>query len=196
VPAVPWRNGGGVTREIARAPGRTSQDWAWRVSIAEIDRSGPFSAFDGYQRLQVLLAGRDLTLQFADGGRARLAQPGDSCHYDGGRALEANLPQGPCRALNLIAAPWAGLAWKSEVISTPTVRHAAWAMLVPLTGAWAAACGTLAPGEAAVYETTAAVPPCADAWHPSAASTLHAQPVGPLTDAPPARAILLSATRA
>jgi len=42
VPAVPWRNGGGLTREIARAAGRTSQDWAWRVSIAEIDRGGPF----------------------------------------------------------------------------------------------------------------------------------------------------------
>lgn len=195
VPAVPWRNGGGVTRELARSPASTSQEWAWRVSIAEIDRSGPFSAFDGYTRLQVLLAGRDLTLQFADGERTRLAQPGDSCHYDGGRPLDASLGEGPCRALNLIAAPWAGLVWEIEVISAPVVREITWAMLVPLTGAWVTACGMLAPGDVALYEeTTAAAPACAGAESPAGMMQTH--PADTLPDSARARAILLQATRA
>jgi uncharacterized protein len=39
----PWRNGGGVTRELLAWPG--GDDWALRLSVAEIERDGPFSAF-------------------------------------------------------------------------------------------------------------------------------------------------------
>jgi environmental stress-induced protein Ves len=43
-----WRNGGGSTRELLAWPEAT--DWQARISVAEITRDGPFSAFAGVQR--------------------------------------------------------------------------------------------------------------------------------------------------
>jgi uncharacterized protein len=58
-PAVPWRNGGGVTREVAaHPPGRGCEQLEWRVSIAEIGAAGPFSAFPGLDRRLAVLEGR------------------------------------------------------------------------------------------------------------------------------------------
>lgn len=57
--AVPWRNGGGVTREVAaHPPGRGFDMLDWRVSIAEIGAAGPFSAFPGLERRLAVLEGR------------------------------------------------------------------------------------------------------------------------------------------
>ncbi|MCZ0993430.1 HutD family protein [Streptomyces noursei] len=42
--AVPWRNGGGLTREVAAHPPGAGWDaFAWRVSLAEVTRDGPYS---------------------------------------------------------------------------------------------------------------------------------------------------------
>ena len=46
---VAWKNGGGMTREILREPAEPTP-FDWRLSLATIDSSGPFSAFAGYQR--------------------------------------------------------------------------------------------------------------------------------------------------
>ena len=43
LPPQPWRNGGGVTRALLTWP--HADDWAVRVSVADITRDGPFSAF-------------------------------------------------------------------------------------------------------------------------------------------------------
>ena len=57
--AVPWKNGGGVTREVAVSPPRSELgDFDWRVSIAEIGGAGPFSVFPGIDRSMAVLAGR------------------------------------------------------------------------------------------------------------------------------------------
>jgi uncharacterized protein len=55
----PWKNGGGLTCEIAAAD-------FWRVSIATIDRSGPFSEYRGYDRTIVAIEGDPVTLQVGD----------------------------------------------------------------------------------------------------------------------------------
>jgi environmental stress-induced protein Ves len=39
-----WKNGLGWTREIAREPA-DGDAWTWRLSIAEVEKDGPFSAF-------------------------------------------------------------------------------------------------------------------------------------------------------
>jgi environmental stress-induced protein Ves len=60
--AVPWKNGGGVTREVAvEPPGSDFASFDWRVSIAEIAAPGPFSVFPDIDRRMVVLSGR-LTL--------------------------------------------------------------------------------------------------------------------------------------
>ncbi|WP_344323995.1 HutD family protein, partial [Kitasatospora putterlickiae] len=44
-PATAWRNGGGVTREVAGHPvGSGLDDFRWRVSLADVASAGPFSA--------------------------------------------------------------------------------------------------------------------------------------------------------
>ena len=54
VAAVPWRNGGGVTRELLAWP--DPRDWPLRVSVAKT-ASGPFSTFAGVDRWFAVLAG-------------------------------------------------------------------------------------------------------------------------------------------
>jgi hypothetical protein len=58
----PWKNGLGITCEIATHPNAES-DFDWRVSMADINQSGPFSHFPGIDRVLVLLDGPSLTLQ-------------------------------------------------------------------------------------------------------------------------------------
>ncbi len=66
--AQPWKNGGGVTREVAVWPeGAGLDDFLWRVSIAEVASAGPFSRFDGIDRTLAILEGR-MSLAFE--GRA------------------------------------------------------------------------------------------------------------------------------
>jgi hypothetical protein len=56
---LPWKNGGGLTREVAvHPPGSDLGDFDWRVSIAEIRTPGPFSLFEGIDRRMAVLAGR------------------------------------------------------------------------------------------------------------------------------------------
>ena len=56
----PWKNGGGVTYEIARSPQPAESsvsDFDWRASIAQISKDGDFSLFTGIDRVIVLLDG-------------------------------------------------------------------------------------------------------------------------------------------
>jgi environmental stress-induced protein Ves len=56
--ATPWKNGGGFTREVAASPpGAGMGDFDWRVSIADVEASGPFSIFPGVDRVLTVLSG-------------------------------------------------------------------------------------------------------------------------------------------
>ena len=61
-----WKNGQGWTREILRMP--DSDDWTWRLSIAEIEQDAAFSSFPGIDRELILLQGNGLRLAFARRG--------------------------------------------------------------------------------------------------------------------------------
>jgi environmental stress-induced protein Ves len=57
--ALPWKNGGGVTREVVVFPaGSDLAQFGWRVSIAEVRAAGPFSPFPGVDRRMAVLEGR------------------------------------------------------------------------------------------------------------------------------------------
>jgi environmental stress-induced protein Ves len=57
--ATPWKNGGGLTRElVVHPPGSDLTRFDWRVSIAEIRAAGPFSRFPGIERRMAVLEGR------------------------------------------------------------------------------------------------------------------------------------------
>ncbi len=68
--AVPWKNGGGVTREIAVHPPQSDlASFGWRVSMAEVASAGPFSCFAGIDRELLVIGGR---LRLAIEGRPEL----------------------------------------------------------------------------------------------------------------------------
>jgi uncharacterized protein len=55
---MPWKNGGGETLEVAIFPAGASVDnFSWRVSMARVDASGPFSLFSGTDRILSVLEG-------------------------------------------------------------------------------------------------------------------------------------------
>ena len=107
-PALPWRNGGGITHDLlAWPPGDPA--WQLRVSVASIDRDGPFSRFDGMQRWFTVLSGAGVRLRLP-GADVRLV-PGDPpLGFDGADAPGCTLLAGPTRDLNLMALHSAGRA--------------------------------------------------------------------------------------
>ena len=69
LPAMAWKNGGGVTREIVREPaGASLEDFDWRVSVADIAAAGPFSRFVGVDRHLLLLEGDGVNLTSTEAG--------------------------------------------------------------------------------------------------------------------------------
>ncbi|KNZ31207.1 MAG: hypothetical protein AD742_18590 [Methylibium sp. NZG] len=105
VPPQAWRNGGGRTRELLTLPAGT--DWKLRVSLADIDADGPFSAFAGVERRFAVVQGAGVRLTFNEGERT--LRPGDApLRFDGAEAPHCTLVNGPTRDLNLMLRGGAG----------------------------------------------------------------------------------------
>ena len=122
--AVPWKNGGGVTREAIRVP-PSGEPFSWRVSLAHIESSGPFSDFTGYERKMVLLEGRGLELKFGDGRSRELRQVGDWVEFDGAMSTHCRLLDGPCVDLNLMTSKSLKVSARLERVSESFIASAA-----------------------------------------------------------------------
>jgi environmental stress-induced protein Ves len=98
---MPWRNGQGMTTEIAVADGIGGR-FRWRLSIADVAQSGPFSNFAGYERIIAVVAGAGMRLEVA--GRAPVVLDGasDPFAFPGEAATSCTLLDGPIRDFNLI----------------------------------------------------------------------------------------------
>lgn len=91
LPAQPWKNGAGLTREIAARPA-PGGGFDWRLSLASVDQDGPFSAYPGIDRVIVLVGGDGLHLRSNDGAiDHRLAAVGTPFAFAGEHALHARL---------------------------------------------------------------------------------------------------------
>lgn len=98
----PWKNGAGLTREIAFG-GASGTDFDWRLSVAEVERDAPFSAFPGVDRCIVLLRGDGMRLRSGDGRIDQwLTEPLAPFGFSGDVALEATLAGGPSSDLNVM----------------------------------------------------------------------------------------------
>jgi uncharacterized protein len=76
--AMPWKNGGGVTRELAAFPPHSNfADFIWRVSVADVHADGAFSTFPGIDRQIALLEGAGMTLRLDEPVDDRLDEPAD-----------------------------------------------------------------------------------------------------------------------
>jgi environmental stress-induced protein Ves len=147
VPPQPWKNGGGRTRELLRWP--SEGDWRLRLSLADIEADGPFSAFPGVRRWFVVLEGAGVALDLADG--RRVLRPGDApIGFDGAAAPGCTLLDGPTRDLNLMLAGLDGAliaartgdpppAWSALAFFEAATRRLHWPCLdeaAPADGFW------------------------------------------------------------
>lgn len=98
-PDVPWKNGGGTTREIAVFPPDAGMDdFLWRLSMARVERPGPFSAFAGIDRTlavvegKLALTGPELTALMDDASKP--------LPFDGAMATHGEPVDGPVLDVN------------------------------------------------------------------------------------------------
>jgi uncharacterized protein len=119
--AVPWKNGLGITRELAvEPPGATMETFAWRVSIADVDTASPFSTFPGIDRTIVLLEGAGFTMVL-DGKREHaLTTPLVPFAFPGEASVDVRLAGGATRDFNLMVRRGAASA-RLEVLHGPGV---------------------------------------------------------------------------
>ena len=94
----PWANGAGSTTVILREP--DDPEWAVRISVAKVERDGPFSEFPGTRRTLVPLDA-PMTLRFADGLEITGTRMG-ALQFAGTPAPTGVLPEGPTRDFNLM----------------------------------------------------------------------------------------------
>ena len=59
---VPWKNGNGMTLEIATDAGTVGGDWSWRISIADVPERSTFSVYPGVDRFMMRLDGTRLDI--------------------------------------------------------------------------------------------------------------------------------------
>lgn len=119
-PVVPWRNGRGVTREIAAAtvpmastnrdpesddlPPLPAPTPAWRLSMATVDDDVSFSSFPGLRRMLGVVDGEGVELT-VDGRMSRLL-PGETYGpFAGGAPASARPLDGVTLDLGLICDP-------------------------------------------------------------------------------------------
>jgi environmental stress-induced protein Ves len=97
----PWKNGGGVTREVAAA--RDDGKLLWRLSLADVACDGQFSDFTGLMRILTIIEGGPMDLVTSDGTlQAIKAVP---VRFDGATKVVSKLPNGPLRDFNLMFDP-------------------------------------------------------------------------------------------
>ena len=109
LPRVRWRNDGGFTREVISEPSGGSA-FDWRVSVAEVEASGPFSRFDGYERVLVLLAGAGMRLHRTDtGAYSDVTSDEPLVRFAGDVPIHAELIDGPTTDFNLM--------WRTDVVA-------------------------------------------------------------------------------
>ena len=103
---MPWKNGGGVTVDIAVAmlPGFAAGSWegiVWRFSRTAIVTPGAFSDLSGYDRELALVSGAGLVLE-TTAGEIDVRQPFKPVRFAGETSIISRLEAGPVEVVNLI----------------------------------------------------------------------------------------------
>ena len=116
---MPWKNGAGCTTELAIEPpaATLAGGFLWRLSIASVLESGPFSRFPGFDRTLLLLDGNGMELDHGGHGRVLLPGPLVPAAFQGDWATSGRLLDGSCRDFNVMTQR--GLALHDLLIIRP-----------------------------------------------------------------------------
>lgn len=99
---VPWKNGGGLTREVLVEPDPADPaQFLWRISIATVAQAGPFSRFPGIDRGIAVLAGAGMRLD-VDGEAVTLLRGGEPFRFSGDAEVRSELIAGETIDLNVM----------------------------------------------------------------------------------------------
>lgn len=100
---MPWKNGGGITREVAL---RTNDaGFLWRLSIADVAIDGPFSPFPDRHRILTVIEGQGITLTDTTTGDVLTAVPLQPVRFRGDQQIDATLIDGAIRDFNVMYDP-------------------------------------------------------------------------------------------
>jgi uncharacterized protein len=92
---TPWKNGGGVTVDIA------ADGDVWRFSRTPIVMPGAFSDYTGFDRAQVLVSGSVLVLRTPT-GEIDVRRPFRPVRFAGETPITSRLEAGPVEVVNLL----------------------------------------------------------------------------------------------
>jgi HutD len=95
---VPWKNGLGSTLEL-HVEG-AADNWDWRLSVASVDASGPFSQFVDVDRSLTVIFGAGVMVDVA--GQPQRCGMFESVEFPGDVVTRAELLDGPIRDLNVM----------------------------------------------------------------------------------------------
>jgi len=95
-----WKNGGGITHQLWRQ--EDEHGLLWRLSVAEVKTDGPFSRFDGIDRVLMVLQGEGLVLQQTGCSDIRLTPQTEPYCFDGEAAIYARLIGAEVQDFNLM----------------------------------------------------------------------------------------------
>jgi uncharacterized protein len=136
--ATPWKNGGGVTREIACHPPHAGmQNFDWRISIAHIASDGDFSVFTGVDRVITLLDGGGVQLSSADDSVLHvLDTPLQPFAFSGDVEVHGRLLDGDCHDLNVMTRRAVYQAEVRVLRRDETLLPAPAGLLMAIRGSW------------------------------------------------------------
>ena len=98
---MPWKNGGGVTREVIRFPPDSDLDnFAWRISVATVGVAGPFSTFPGVDRSLALIGGELLVSRQSK--PFTLTSKAPIFEFAGEERVDSSLTAGPATDFNVM----------------------------------------------------------------------------------------------
>ncbi|WP_116473793.1 HutD/Ves family protein [Zobellella maritima] len=100
---MPWKNGGGVTRELYRVAGPEGGDeFDFRISMAKVGQSGPFSRYPDIDRVLMLVEGGGFRLSIDDKEPVRLNRPFEPISFAGEQAIHCDLLASTCLDFNVM----------------------------------------------------------------------------------------------
>ena len=99
-----WRNGMGVSWEIASRKEEGAAEFSWRFAKARIDRDVPFSIYPGVDRVFMQISGSGLDLEFEGGQVLQVHESFVPHAFPCDVPLKCKLLDGPCFDLNLFTA--------------------------------------------------------------------------------------------
>ncbi|MDM0039100.1 HutD family protein [Variovorax sp. J22G21] len=147
LPVMRWKNGGGATREAVNwPPGAGLDAFDWRVSIANIAASGPFSVFAGVDRQIMLLEGDGVRLK-SDDFDHRMAAPLEPFVFRGDAAVECTLLGGPSVDFNVMGRRARGTAELRIIAEAATLPRVSHGLLMSVDGQWRMGGSNLAQGQ-------------------------------------------------